>query len=100
MRIAERHPVIYKIVRCIRGIRKTVSGTGLHNAAIEFRGGKHSGKQGNAALDRKLVLSCIDLNCSLDELPLEVYRAASPAFEADIYDAIRMKNCVEKRNIR
>ncbi len=46
----------------------------------------------------QLVLSCIDLNCSLDELPLEVYRAASPAFEADIYDAIRMKNCVEKRN--
>ena len=46
----------------------------------------------------QLVLKCIDQGISLDELPLEEYKALCPAFEADIYDAISMKTCVEKRN--
>lgn len=46
----------------------------------------------------QLVLLCIDKNISLDELPLEEYKKISPVFENDIYDAISMKTCVEKRN--
>ncbi len=46
----------------------------------------------------RLVLACIDRGCSLDELPLEVYRMASPVFDKDIYEAISLKTCVEKRN--
>ena len=45
----------------------------------------------------QLVLMCIDKNCSLDELSLEAYRSISPVFDEDIYDAISMKTCVEKR---
>ena len=44
-----------------------------------------------------LVLTCIERGISLDELPLEDYKAASPVFEDDIYDAISLKTCVEKR---
>ena len=45
----------------------------------------------------RLVLTCIDKGISLDELPLEEYKAISPVFENDIYEAISMKTCVEKR---
>ena len=47
----------------------------------------------------QLVLLCIDKGISLDELPLEEYRKISPVFEEDIYDAISMETCVERRNI-
>ena len=46
----------------------------------------------------QLVLLCLDKHISLDELPLDEYQKISPAFEEDIYDAISMKTCVEKRN--
>ncbi len=46
----------------------------------------------------QLVLLCIDRGISLDELPLEDYKKISPVFQQDIYEAISMKTCVEKRN--
>ena len=46
----------------------------------------------------RLVLYCIDKNISLDEMTLEEYQSISPVFKEDIYEAISMKNCVEKRN--
>ena len=46
----------------------------------------------------RLVLFCIEKNCSLDDLTLEEYQEISPVFQEDIYEAISMKNCVEKRN--
>ena len=44
-----------------------------------------------------MVLKCIDKGISLDELSLEEYKEISPVFEQDIYEAISMKTCVEKR---
>ena len=45
----------------------------------------------------QLVLLCIEKNISLDELSLEEYQAISPVFREDIYEAISMNTCVEKR---
>lgn len=45
----------------------------------------------------RLVLYCIDKNISLDSMTLEEYKSVSPVFEEDIYTAISMKTCVEKR---
>ena len=45
----------------------------------------------------QLVLLCIDKNISLDELSLEEYKNISPVFDEDIYEAISLKTCVEKR---
>lgn len=45
----------------------------------------------------QLVLYCIDKNISLDNMTLEEYKRISPVFEEDIYDAISLKTCVEKR---
>ena len=46
----------------------------------------------------KLVLRCIELGVSLDELSLEEYKNISPVFEEDIYKAISIEECVSKRN--
>ena len=45
----------------------------------------------------QLVLACIERGISLDELALEEYQKISPVFEEDIYQAISMETCVEKR---
>ena len=46
----------------------------------------------------RLVLYCLEKKIALDDMTLEEYKAISPVFEEDIYEAISMKNCVEKRN--
>ncbi len=45
----------------------------------------------------QLVLYCIGKNISLDDMSLDEYKKISPVFEEDIYDAISLKTCVEKR---
>lgn len=45
----------------------------------------------------QLVLFCIDKDIALDDMSLEEYKAISPVFEEDIYEAISLKTCVEKR---
>ena len=44
-----------------------------------------------------LVLTCIDRNCSIEDLSIEELKAISPVFEEDVYDAISLKTCVNKR---
>ena len=45
----------------------------------------------------QLVLYCIEKNISLDEMSLDEYKKISPVFEEDIYEAISLETCVEKR---
>lgn len=45
----------------------------------------------------QLVLFCIDKGIALDDMTLEEFKAISPVFEEDVYEAISMKTCVEKR---
>ncbi len=45
----------------------------------------------------QLVLYCIEKGISLDEMTLEEYKKISPVFEEDIYEAISLETCVEKR---
>ena len=45
----------------------------------------------------KLVLHCLNKGCAIDELSIEELQKISPVFEADVYDAISLKTCVEKR---
>ncbi len=46
----------------------------------------------------QLVLFCIEQNLSLDTMTLDQYKAICPVFEEDIFEAISMKTCVERRN--
>ncbi len=45
----------------------------------------------------QLVLYCIEKNTSIDALSIEELKAISPVFETDVYEAISLKTCVEKR---
>lgn len=45
----------------------------------------------------RLVLNCIEQNIKMDDLSLEEYKKECDAFDEDIYDAISMKTCVERR---
>ena len=45
----------------------------------------------------RLVLKCIEKGIPLDRLSLDDYQAESDRFGPDIYEAISMKACVEKR---
>ena len=45
----------------------------------------------------QLVLLCIEKGIALDDLPLEEYKEISPVFEGDVYEAISMKTCVDRR---
>ncbi len=46
----------------------------------------------------RLVLYCIDKKCALDDLSIEEFKGFSDIIENDIYEAINMKTCVERRN--
>lgn len=45
----------------------------------------------------QLVLLCIREGLALDDLPLAEYQKICPVFQEDVYEAISMKTCVEKR---
>ena len=46
----------------------------------------------------RLVLLCIDKGCALDDLSLAEYKEICPVFEQDIYEAISLDTCVQRRN--
>ena len=45
----------------------------------------------------RLVLYCIEKDKAIDELSIEELKEISDVFETDVYDAISLKTCVEKR---
>lgn len=46
----------------------------------------------------RLVLDCIDKGKAIEELSLEELKELSPVFEEDIYEAVSLETCVDKRN--
>lgn len=45
----------------------------------------------------RLVLHCIDKKCAIDDLTLDELKGFSDLFDQDIYDAISLETCVNKR---
>lgn len=61
----------------------------LVNKGVPFRDA-HS-------ISGRLVLKCIEKGCALDDLSLEEFKSESDRFEEDIYEAISLETCVNKR---
>lgn len=61
----------------------------LVNKGVAFRDA-HS-------ISGRLVLLCIEKNCALDDLQLEDFKNEHELFEEDIYQAISLTTCVNKR---
>ena len=45
----------------------------------------------------QIVLYCIEKGIAIDDMSLEELKAISPVFEDDVYEAISMETCVNKR---
>ena len=45
----------------------------------------------------QMVAKCMETGRVLENVPLEEYRAASELFDADVYEAIDLRTCMEKR---
>ena len=45
----------------------------------------------------RLVLYCIDKKIAIDDMSIEEFKQFSDVFEQDVYDAISMETCVNKR---
>lgn len=45
----------------------------------------------------RMVLLCIEKNCAIEDLSLEEFKELSESFEEDIYDAVSLETCVNKR---
>ena len=48
----------------------------------------------------QLVASCIAQDLTLETLPLEQYKATCDLFDSDVYDAINLDVCVNKRTVK
>lgn len=46
-----------------------------------------------------LVAYCIEKNKTLEDLTLDEYKNIDKTFEKDIYDAIKLENCIKNRNL-
>ncbi|MBD5144556.1 MAG: argininosuccinate lyase [Ruminococcus sp.] len=46
-----------------------------------------------------LVAMCIERGTTLEELPLEEYQKLCDTFEGDVYEAIKLENCVNSRKV-
>ena len=46
-----------------------------------------------------LVAQCIKEGCVLETLPIASYQAVCPAFQTDVYDAIRLETCLNGRSV-
>ena len=72
---------------------------GFTNAtdAADYLVGKGMPFRDAHAVIGRLVLSCIDRSCAIDDLSLDELKEFSDLFEEDIFEAINLKTCVEKR---
>ncbi len=82
-----------------KDVMETSAKNGFTNAtdAADYLVGKGVPFRDAHGIVGRLVLFCIDKNIALDDMTLEEYKAISPVFEEDIYEAISLKTCVEKR---
>ena len=46
----------------------------------------------------RMVLYCLEKGCAIDDLSIEEFRGFSPAFDEDIYEAVSVCTCIERRN--
>ena len=94
--------VFTKMISTLRFNKETLymqAGRGFTNAtdAADYLVNKGVPFRDAHGIIGQLVLYCLEKNSSIDALSLEELKEISSVFEEDIYDAISLKTCVEKR---
>ena len=79
-------------------MRKAASG-GFINATdlADYLVGKGLPFRDAYKISGRIVTDCIEKGCVLENLPLSDYKGYSPLFEEDVYEAVDLDNCVNKR---
>ncbi len=82
-----------------RDVMKQSAMRGFTNAtdAADYLVGKGVPFRDAHGIIGRLVLYCIEKECSIEDLSIEELKDISPAFEADVYEKISLETCVEKR---
>ncbi len=88
-----------KTTRFNKDVMEASAKNGFTNAtdAADYLVGKGVPFRDAHSIVGSLVLFCEQKGISLDDMTLDEFKAISPVFEDDIYDAISLKTCVEKR---
>ena len=88
-----------KTIKFNRSIMEKSAMMGFTNAtdAADYLVGKGVAFRDAHGIIGRLVLYCIEKNCSIDDLSIEELKSISPVFETDVYEKISLKACVDKR---
>ncbi|MCM1387091.1 MAG: argininosuccinate lyase [Bacillus sp. (in: Bacteria)] len=88
-----------KTITFNRAVMEKSATAGFTNAtdAADYLVGKGVPFRDAHGIIGRLVLYCIEKNCSIDDLTIEELKNISPVFEADVYEKISLQACVEKR---
>ena len=88
-----------KTMRFNKAVMEKSAVNGFTNAtdAADYLVGKGVPFRDAHGIIGSLVLYCIGKNTSIDALSLAELKTISPVFEEDIYEAVSLKTCVEKR---
>ncbi|MBR0163613.1 MAG: argininosuccinate lyase [Lachnospiraceae bacterium] len=72
---------------------------GFTNAtdAADYLAGKGVPFRDAHEITGRVVLACIEKNRAIDDLTLEELKAFAPQFEEDVFEAVSLKNCVDRR---
>ena len=88
-----------RTIRFNKDIMRTSAMKGFTNAtdAADYLVNKGMAFRDAHGIIGRLVLYCIDKDKAIDELSLDELKAICPVFEEDIYEAISLETCVNKR---
>ncbi len=88
-----------RTIRFNKDVMRTSAMKGFTNAtdAADYLVNKGVAFRDAHGIIGRLVLYCIDRDKAIDELSLDELKAICPVFEEDIYEAISLETCVNKR---
>ncbi len=86
-------------VRFRRDVMEKSAVKGFTNAtdAADYLAGRGVPFRDAHAIIGRLVLYCIDKQCGIEDLSIDELKKFSPVFEEDVYDAVSLKTCVDRR---
>ena len=77
--------------------RSAVRGFTNATDAADYLAGKGVPFRDAHEITGRVVLACIAKNCAIEDLTLEELKAFAPQFEEDVFEAVSLKNCVDRR---
>ncbi len=102
--IAASLPVFTRMIQTAtwnKDVMKASAGLGFTNAtdAADYLTKKGLPFRDAHEVVGRLVLLCEQSGKAIDEVSIEELKSLSPMFEDDVYDALSLETCVDKRNV-